>query len=55
METFDPTARKFLFKCADCAMMVEISLTKKEEIDQVIKNEMELDCPCKGISTVVLD
>lgn len=55
MENFDPTARRFLFKCEECAMMVEIALTEKDEINQVLENEMELECPCKGISSVQLD
>ncbi len=56
MENFDPTARKFLFKCSDCQIIVEVDDFKEQhEIDKVVNDEIELECTCGGICNVILD
>ena len=51
----DPNMRKFLFKCADCAMIISLELIEEEDIASVQEGQYVLECPCGEKSYVLRD
>lgn len=38
--------RKFLFKCAECSIILSVEFESQEDIDLVLDDKMKIDCPC---------
>lgn len=51
----DCNKQSFLFRCEDCEMIVSVTIDDEEDLEKIRENKMELECPCKGISRVLLD
>ena len=46
---------KYLFKCADCEMIVSVEIEDEEDLKKVHEDELILDCPCGGKACVLRD
>lgn len=45
---FTPLARKFLFKCTECEMIISVEFESPEDLEDVQEDKMTLECPCAG-------
>lgn len=52
---FSSNARKFLFKCEDCEMIMAVEFEDQEDLDKVQDDKMFLECPCDGICKILRD
>jgi hypothetical protein len=52
---FDPTKRKFLFRCEDCGLIVAIDFEDEEDLLDVQDDKITLECPCEGKCKVLRD
>ena len=47
--------RKFLFKCEECEMLINVSFEEEDDLDKVQEGKMFLECVCEGRCSVLLD
>ncbi len=52
---FTNSRREFLFKCEDCAMILNVPFEDEEDLQKVYDNKMILECPCGGQCKVLRD
>ena len=50
---FFDKSQKFLFRCEDCDTVLEAKFEEQKDIDGVNENEINIECPCKGIAKVI--
>jgi DNA-directed RNA polymerase subunit RPC12/RpoP len=43
---FSDKKRKYLFKCAECEMILSVDIEDQEDIDKIQDNKLKLECPC---------
>ncbi len=55
LSMFDDKKQKFLFKCADCSIIISIELYDEEDIEEVRNNKYILECTCGGKGYILRD
>jgi hypothetical protein len=50
---FSGSARKFLFKCEECLMILSVEFEEKDDLEKVENDDMFLECPCGGVCKVL--
>ena len=45
--------RKFLFRCNDCGLILDIDFDDPEDLKKVQENKIELECPCGALCKVL--
>jgi hypothetical protein len=52
---FDPTVRKFLFRCEDCGLIVLVDFDDELDLQDVQEDKIILECHCNGKYKVLRD
>lgn len=52
---FDPTKRKFLFRCEDCGLVIAVDFEEEDDLKDVQEDKIVLECPCEGKCKVLRD
>jgi hypothetical protein len=52
---FNPSKRKFLFRCEDCNMIVSVEFEDEDDLADIQEDKIVLDCPCQGRCKVLRD
>lgn len=47
--------RKFLFRCDDCSLIMSVEFEEPEDLENIQKNLIILECPCEGKCRVLRD
>lgn len=53
--TFFSKSRKFLFKCEDCELIVTAEFEDPEDLEKIQKDQIVLECTCKGYCKLLRD
>jgi hypothetical protein len=43
---FSDKKRHYLFKCEECSMILAVDFDDQEDIDKIVDDRLELECPC---------
>lgn len=52
---FNNNVRKFNFRCEDCKTVYSATFEEKDDIDDIIDNKLNLECPCGGKAVPLRD
>lgn len=44
---------KFLFKCEECELILQLDFEEQEDLEKVNDDKVIIECPCGGISKIL--